>query len=72
MKLVNNAKNCWRWLSVQAMVVAGAVQGAWMFIPEDLRVSMPPLVIQVITLSLLVAGVAGRLVDQTKRVNDED
>ena len=53
-------------LSVQAMALAGAVQGAWIFIPTDMRDSIPANVVQGVTLALLVLGVAGRLVDQPK------
>lgn len=64
MKLVENAKNAWRWFSVQAMVLAGAIQGAWLFVPDDLRASVPQSWLQSITLALMVMGVAGRLVKQ--------
>jgi len=67
MKLVRDWKRAWRWISVQSMVVAGAVQGAWMFIPDDLRTSLPHGVVQGVTLALLTFGVAGRLVDQTPK-----
>lgn len=64
MKLVADWKRAWKWLSVQAMVVAGSIQGAWIFIPEDMKVSIPSGVVQGCTLVLLVLGVVGRLVDQ--------
>lgn len=64
MKLVDDAKQAWRWFSVQAMVLAGAIQGAWLFIPEDLKSSIPPNIVQGVTIALLVLGVAGRVVDQ--------
>lgn len=67
MKLVDDFKQCWRWISVQAMVLAGAVQGAWLMIPDDMRTSIPPHVVQGVTIALLVLGVAGRLVDQSKK-----
>lgn len=67
MKLVPNWSRAWRWLSVQAMVVAGALQGAWMFVPDDLRTSVPHGVVQGFTIVLLVLGVIGRVVDQTPR-----
>ncbi len=67
MKLVANWKRAWRWISVQTMVLAGALQGAWMFVPDDLRASIPQNVVQGFTLVLLVLGVVGRLVDQTPK-----
>ena len=64
MKFIANWKKAWRMLSIQAMTLAGAVQGAWMFIPDEMRSSIPANVVQAVTLALLVLGVAGRLVDQ--------
>jgi len=64
MTLVENAKQSWRWLSVQAMTMAGALQGAWMYVPEDLKVNIPKDVVHWMTLALLVAGVLGRLIKQ--------
>lgn len=64
MKLVDNAKQAWRWFSVQAMVMAGAIQSAWLFVPDDLRSTIPPQWLQGITIALMCMGVAGRLVKQ--------
>jgi len=63
-ELVEGAKNAWRWFSVQAMTLAAAVQGAWVFVPEDMRSSLPPNAVQALTVALLAMGVAGRLVKQ--------
>jgi len=63
-ELVAGAKNAWRWFSVQAMTLAAAVQGAWVFVPEDMRSSLPPNAVQALTVALLAMGVAGRLVKQ--------
>lgn len=65
--MVDNARSAWRWFSVQSMVLAGAIQGAWLFIPEDMKSSIPPGVVQGVTIVLLVLGVAGRLIDQTPK-----
>lgn len=67
MKLVDDVKNAWRWFSVQAMVTAGAIQGAWVFIPDDMKSSIPKDVVQWTTLALLALGVAGRVVQQTPK-----
>lgn len=64
MKLIDDAKHAWRWFSVQAMVIAGALQGAWLFIPPEMQASIPRNIVQGVTLALLVFGVAGRLVQQ--------
>jgi hypothetical protein len=64
MRLVHNARRAWRWFSVQAMALAGAVQATWVLIPDDMRASVPPDWVALLTVALLVLGVAGRLVDQ--------
>ena len=64
MKLINDWKGCWRWFSVQAMVLAGAVQAAWVAIPPEWQASIPQEWIRWGTVVLLALGVIGRLVDQ--------
>lgn len=64
MKLVPDAGNWWRWFSIQAMVLASALQGAWLFVPDDLRTGIPEWLAQTITVVILLAGVVGRVVDQ--------
>lgn len=67
MKLVDDWKHAWKWLSVNCMVVATAVQGAWMYIPADMRTKFPSEGVHILTIFLLVAGVAGRLVKQGRQ-----
>ena len=67
MKMIDEWKQAWRWFSVQAMAIAVAIQGAWLFIPEDLKAQVPPAILHWTTIALLVFGVAGRLVKQEKK-----
>jgi hypothetical protein len=46
------------------MVAAGALQAAWVAIPDDLRVQVPDGATTALTGALMVLGVIGRLVDQ--------
>lgn len=64
MKLVKNAGQSFRWFSVQAMAVAGALQGAWLALPAELKLRVPAEWVDAITIAILVLGVIGRLVDQ--------
>lgn len=66
MKLIANWRKAYRMLSIQAMAAATAIQGAWVFIPEDMKSSIPPTVVQWVTMGLLAFGIVGRLVDQPK------
>ena len=64
--LVANWRQAWTWVSVNCMLLAGSIQGAWIYIPEDLRSRLPDDMVSGLTVSLLVMGVAGRLWKQPK------
>jgi hypothetical protein len=63
-EFVDGAKQAWRWVSMWCMTIAGAIQASWLFIPEDLKASIPPNIVQAVTLALLAFGVVGRMVKQ--------
>lgn len=67
MKFVKDVRRAWRWVSVQMMLLAGALQAAWIAMPDDLRASLPQSAIQWITFGLLILGIGGRLVDQSPK-----
>lgn len=64
MKLVPNARQSWRWFSMQCMAGALAVEAAWANIPADLKSSVPDGLVTWGTIALLAMGIVGRLVDQ--------
>lgn len=64
MTLVENAKESWKWFSMQAMTLAGAVQGAWLIVPPDMKDTIPSNLVQYLTIGLVFAGIIGRLVKQ--------
>ena len=65
MKLVANAKSCWKWLSIQIPIVNLAFLATWGTLPAKFQDAIPlPWVIG-IAVVLIVLGVAGRLLDQT-------
>lgn len=68
--LVEDWKQCWKWFSTQAMAIAVAIQGTWMFIPEEMKSSLPKDVISYVTMALLVLGVLGRVVKQNAGTDD--
>jgi hypothetical protein len=70
MKLVDDARECWKWISMWCMTLAGAIQGSWMFIPDDMKASIPAGVVQAGTVALLALGMAGRLLKQTGKDSD--
>lgn len=62
--LVDDWRNAWKWISVRSMVVAAAIQGTWIFIPEDMRDAIPHGIVSGLTIGLLALGIAGRLIKQ--------
>lgn len=66
MKLVSNWREAPRWVSMKCMAAAVAIQSMWGLIPPDMKASIPPAGVTALTVALLVLGVIGRLVDQTK------
>jgi hypothetical protein len=66
-ELVDDARRFWKWASVQAMVLAGAVQGAWAAFGDDLKQNVPHWLVTAITLGLLAAGIGGRLIKQAPK-----
>ena len=64
MKPVKNWRQSWRWFSVQAMALQGAVAGAWLAVPDDMRNAVPADWLAIAAVVLTALGVAGRLIDQ--------
>ena len=65
MKLVDNWKSAWKWVSVQIAIVAAALQAAILTMP-DLDKWLGDTVTHLVGLVLLLSIVLGRLVDQSK------
>lgn len=64
MKLVDNWKKCYRWLSMQGFLLAGFLQTTWMGLPAEWKETVPDNLIYVMTIFALILGAVGRLVDQ--------
>ncbi len=64
MKLVDDAKQAWRWFSVQMPAVNTAFLLTWANLPEKFQSVLPVSWVIGIAVALLVLGVAGRLIDQ--------
>lgn len=71
MKLIPEWKKCLKMFSVQAMVVAGAVQAAWVAVPPEWGASINSDWLRWGTVALMVLGVAGRLIDQNLESDNE-
>ena len=64
MKLTPNAKDAYKWFSVQAMALVVAIEGAWLAMPPDLKSRVPETWVDFLSMALLVLGIFGRVVDQ--------
>lgn len=66
MKLIENWRKWWRMFSVQAMLIATAIQAAWVHIPPEMAATIPEGWVRWATIALLVLGAVGRLIEQPK------
>jgi hypothetical protein len=66
MRLVANWKSAWKWFSIQFVAAAGAVQLAVLAFPDTIRAWLPDWLTHLLAIMLLVAAVAGRLIDQKR------
>lgn len=66
MNLIPNWRRAWRMFSVQSMALAAAIQGTWPLLPDDLKATLPTTLVHWVSVGLLLAGIAGRLIDQPK------
>ncbi|CAH0198087.1 hypothetical protein SRABI106_01465 [Rahnella aquatilis] len=67
MRLVENWKQCWKWFSIHALLIAGVLPSVWATLPPDLKAYIPPSIMGLITAVVAVSGVVGRLTDQSKK-----
>lgn len=67
MKLVDDAKQAWRWFSVQMPAINTAFLLTWANLPERFQSALPVPWVIAIAVALLVLGVVGRLIDQTPK-----
>lgn len=72
MRLVDDWHKAWRWLSVQALALGAALQGAWLAVPADLKASVPSKYVTAITMTILVVGLVGRFLTFTPPKEKED
>ena len=64
MKLVDDAKQAWRWFSVWALGVLAALPLVWAELPPETHALIPDAVRPWIITAVALAGIAGRLVRQ--------
>lgn len=65
MKLIAEWKRAYRLFSVQAMALSTAILGTWLVLPDDFKATLPHWIGNAAAIATLIAGVLGRLVQQT-------
>lgn len=63
-RLVKNARQAWRWFSVQALALQGIVGASWLAVPDDMRAAVPHEWLFAAAIVLALLGIAGRLISQ--------
>lgn len=63
-RLIPDWKRAWRFFSVQAFALAGAIPTAWLAVPEDMKATIPVDYVMYATIATVVLGVVGRITDQ--------
>lgn len=69
-KLVENWKQAWRWISVWCMSLSGAILSSWEALPPTWKEMLPTQDLKAYVGPLLIIGIIGRFVDQTKKVSE--
>ena len=72
MKLVDNWKQCYRWISTICMAANIAILTTWATIPEDWKSQAEPKWVYAMLVGTLVTGMVGRLIDQTRKTDAGD
>jgi hypothetical protein len=66
MRLTEDWKDAWKWFSVQLPIVNTAFLATWAALPAKFQDILPVGVVIGIAVALLIAGVVGRVINQTK------
>lgn len=69
MHLIPNWKRSYKMFSAQAHALQAAIVGTWLALPDSMRTYVPAHWVIVATGAAGVAGLIGRLIDQTPQEN---
>lgn len=68
MRLVENWKEAWTWISVQAITAAFV----WEMLPEETKALLPDAIEPHVSAVFLIIAAVGRVIDQQKATSDVD
>jgi hypothetical protein len=66
MKLIDNWKDGWRWLSVHALVILAVIPALWLDVPASWKEALPPNALSYIAVAVAVCGIVARLFKEGK------
>lgn len=69
-RLVDDAAQAWRWISVRAMTLDAAFLTTWAAMPDDLKGALPSWLVPAIASAVLIVGIIGRLLKQKDHDHD--
>ncbi len=72
LRLVDNWKSAWKWLSAQALAITGALNLAWAALPDKMQDAIPPTTLAWMSGAVLAIGFIGRLVTFAPKPEEED
>lgn len=67
MKLIEEWRSCWKYLSVQANTIGVAVASTYGLMYDQLKETLPPHVMSGVVAGVFVMGIIGRLVSQAPK-----
>lgn len=71
-ELIPDWKVSWRWLSMNLMALAASLQVGYLTLPDEMKASISPDIIQIITAFLLAAGMVGRVIKQPAKAVEKE
>ena len=72
MKLIDEWHQAWKYLSVQANVLGGAMASAYATFYPQLKETISPTTMGYLTGAVFVLGIVGRVISQQPKATDED
>lgn len=66
MTLIEDWKQCWKFLSVQANTIGAAIAATYGMMFDHLKDTIPPTLMAMITMAVFILGIVGRVISQKK------
>lgn len=67
MKLIDEWRSCWKYLSVQANTLGVAITATYGSMYDQLKEVLPPRYMMIVVIGVFVSGIIGRLIVQTSK-----